>query len=96
MGIHRGFSTARPSPYRNEPFWKIPIEIRQKVPGLPLICDPSHIAGQRKKILEISQKAFDLDMDGLMIETHPDPHKALSDKAQQVTPTQLSELQNLH
>ena len=89
VGIHRGFSTARPSPYRNEPYWKIPIEIRQKVPGLPLICDPSHIAGQRDKIFEVSQKAFDIAMDGLMIETHPDPDNALSDREQQVTPEQL-------
>ncbi|MBG08791.1 MAG: 3-deoxy-7-phosphoheptulonate synthase [Halobacteriovoraceae bacterium] len=92
VGIHRGFSTARPSPYRNEPCWKIPIEIRQKVPGLPLICDPSHIAGSREKIFEVSQKAFDIAMEGLMIETHPDPDKALSDRKQQVTPNQLEEI----
>ena len=92
VGIHRGFSTARPSPYRNEPCWKIPIEIRQKVPGLPLICDPSHITGDRNKIFEVSQKAFDIAMEGLMIETHPDPDNALSDRKQQVTPSQLSEL----
>ena len=92
VGIHRGFSTARPSQYRNEPCWKIPIEIRQKVPGLPLICDPSHIAGDRNKIMEVSQKAFDIAMEGLMIETHPDPDKALSDRKQQVTPNYLEEI----
>lgn len=92
VGIHRGFSTARPSQYRNEPCWKIPIEIRQKVPGLPLICDPSHISGDRNKIMEVSQKAFDIAMEGLMIETHPDPDKALSDRKQQVTPNYLEEI----
>ena len=92
VGIHRGFSTARPSQYRNEPYWKIPIEIRQKVPGLPLICDPSHITGDRSKILEVGQKAFDMAMEGLMIETHPNPDNALSDRKQQVTPNQLDEL----
>jgi chorismate mutase len=92
VGIHRGFSTARPSPYRNDPLWKIPIEIRQKIPKLSLICDPSHIAGSRDKIQEVSQKAFDLAMDGLMIESHPNPDKALSDQKQQIVPSNLLEL----
>ncbi|MEE2745031.1 MAG: chorismate mutase [Bdellovibrionota bacterium] len=92
IGIHRGFSTSRPSPYRNEPLWKIPVEIRQKISTLPIVCDPSHIAGTRNKIQELAQKAFDLAMDGLMIETHPNPDEALSDKQQQVTPMQLSEI----
>ena len=92
IGIHRGFCTSRPSPYRNEPLWKIPVEIRQKISTLPIVCDPSHIAGARNKIQELAQKAFDLAMDGLMIETHPSPDEALSDKQQQVTPMQLSEI----
>jgi chorismate mutase len=90
--IHRGFSTAEKTKYRNHPMWWIPIELKRHFPNLPLICDPSHIAGDRHFIGNISQAAMDLDMDGLMIETHCDPDNALSDAKQQVTPKMLSEI----
>ncbi|MBO0360243.1 bifunctional 3-deoxy-7-phosphoheptulonate synthase/chorismate mutase type II [Hymenobacter sp. BT186] len=90
--IHRGFSTFAPSRYRNAPTWILPIELKSRFPQLPLICDPSHIGGRRDLLLPIAQKALDLDYDGLMIETHPDPDKALSDAAQQVTPARLGEI----
>ena len=90
--IHRGFSTFAPSRYRNEPTWAIPIELKTRYPGLPLINDPSHIGGRRDLLLPIAQKALDLDYDGLIIETHPDPDHALSDAAQQVTPARLQEI----
>ena len=90
--IHRGFSTFAPSKYRNAPTWMLPIELKTRLPHLPLICDPSHIGGRRDLLLPIAQKALDLDYDGLMIETHPDPDNALSDAGQQVTPQRLGEL----
>ncbi|MEL6674187.1 MAG: bifunctional 3-deoxy-7-phosphoheptulonate synthase/chorismate mutase type II [Bacteroidota bacterium] len=90
--IHRGFSVYGPSKYRNKPQWEIPIELRRKVPSLPLICDPSHICGRRDLLAEVSQKAFDLNFDGLMLESHPNPDKALSDAKQQVTPDRLGEI----
>jgi len=87
--IHRGFSTAEKSKYRNLPIWSIPIELKRLMPELPIICDPSHIAGDRKLIGEVCQKAMDASMDGLMVETHITPDKALSDAKQQVTPMTL-------
>lgn len=90
--IHRGFSTFAPSRYRNAPTWMLPIELKTRFPHIPLICDPSHIGGKRDLLLPIAQKALDLDYDGLMIETHPDPDNALSDAAQQVTPERLGEI----
>jgi chorismate mutase len=90
--IHRGFSTYGKSQYRNAPEWAIPIEFRRQRPDVPLICDPSHIAGKRNLIGHISQKALDLDYSGLMIETHPRPDEALSDARQQINPDELREL----
>lgn len=90
--IHRGFSSFQKSRFRNQPLWQIPLELKTLHPDTPLIGDPSHIAGTRDLIFEVSQKALDLDYDGLMIETHPDPDKALSDAQQQVTPAVLKEI----
>lgn len=87
--IHRGFSTYGKSFYRNDPQWQIPIELRRQIPSLPIITDPSHICGNRESLFEISQEAMDLDFDGLIIETHCDPDKALSDAQQQITPETL-------
>jgi len=87
--IHRGFSSMERTPFRNVPMWEIPIELKTIFPSLPIICDPSHIAGSRKLIPMISQKAIDLDMNGLMIESHVHPKSALSDSDQQLTPKQL-------
>jgi len=92
VAIHRGFSTAEKSVYRNSPMWQIPIELKRRFPDLPIICDPSHITGNRELLLKVAQKAIDLDMNGLMIETHPDPDNALSDAKQQITPYQLTQL----
>jgi 3-deoxy-7-phosphoheptulonate synthase len=90
--IHRGFSTYEKTIYRNQPNWQLPIELRRRIPDLPIICDPSHISGSREYLYEISQKAMDLNFDGLMLESHIDPDKALSDSAQQLTPNDLKEL----
>jgi len=87
--IHRGFSPLSQSNYRNDPNWKIPVELKRLIPDLPIICDPSHISGNRALIEPVSQKAFDLQMEGLMIETHLDPDNAWSDAKQQVTPAAL-------
>jgi chorismate mutase len=90
--IHRGFSSFEKTLYRNQPNWQLPIELRRRIPDLPLICDPSHIAGSRQYLHEISQKAMDLNFDGLMLESHINPKEALSDAAQQITPNDLKEL----
>jgi chorismate mutase len=92
IAIHRGFSTYEKTKYRNEPNWKIPIELLRRHPDLPIICDPSHIGGRRDLIEPVSQKALDLGFDGVMVETHCDPSVALSDAAQQVTPESLNNI----
>ncbi|MCZ8090003.1 MAG: bifunctional 3-deoxy-7-phosphoheptulonate synthase/chorismate mutase type II [Flavobacterium sp.] len=90
--IHRGFSTYEKTKYRNIPEWQLAIELQNRFPDLPLICDPSHITGKRDMIQEVSQQALDLNYDGLIIETHIDPDNAWSDAAQQVTPTVLKQI----
>ncbi len=87
--IHRGFSAYEHSIYRNPPMWQVPIELKRRMPDLPLLCDPSHIAGNRKLLQSISQKSMDLNYDGLMIESHCKPEEAWSDKQQQLTPADL-------
>ncbi len=81
--IHRGFSSHEHSAYRNIPMWEIPIELMRLYPDLPLLCDPSHIGGNRELLAPISQQAMDLNMAGLMLESHCNPDVALSDKHQQ-------------
>lgn len=90
--IHRGFSTYEKTKYRNIPEWQIPIDLQNRFPDLPLICDPSHITGKRDMIQEVSQQALDMNFDGLIIETHIDPDNAWSDAAQQVTPAKLKQI----
>ncbi len=90
--IHRGFDVYYSKPYRNIPLWEIPIELKCIFPELPILCDPSHIGGQREYLSRISQKALDLGMDGLMIESHIEPHKALTDVAQQISPEELKQV----
>ena len=92
--IHRGFSAYAKSKFRNAPYWEIPIELRRRIPGLPLICDPSHMAGKTVLIPYVSQMAMDLNYEGLMIETHIRPDKALSDAKQQLNPAGLGRLIN--
>ena len=87
--IHRGFSSYDKKIYRNQPMWQIPIELRRRIPNLPIICDPSHIGGRRDFIAPLSQQAMDLGFDGLIIESHIAPDKAWSDSQQQITPEQL-------
>lgn len=90
--IHRGFSNYGNTEFRNAPMWHIPIELKRRLPELPIICDPSHICGRRDILQEIAQKAIDLDYDGLMLESHLDPDHAWSDARQQVTPERLGEI----
>lgn len=92
VAIHRGFSVYNHPKYRNVPSWEIPIAFKEKRPDIPMLCDPSHITGKRSLLLEVSQKAMDLNFDGLMIESHPNPDQAWSDAAQQVTPDALHEI----
>jgi chorismate mutase len=90
--IHRGFSTYEKTRYRNNPEWQIPIDLQSRFPDLPLILDPSHIAGRRDIIFDLCQTALDLNYDGLMVETHFDPDNAWSDANQQITPKTLDQI----
>ena len=90
--IHRGFSSYEKSAFRNEPMWDIAIHLKTLAPNLPFINDPSHISGNRELIGYVSQKALDLDMQGLMIESHIDPSVAWTDAKQQVTPSALIDI----
>ena len=90
--VHRGFSTSAPIAYRNDPGWRIAIELRTRYPQLAFFADPSHMAGDRKYLQELSQQAMDLGLDGLMVESHCDPSCAWSDARQQLTPKDLQTL----
>ena len=92
MLVHRGFVAREKGKYRNDPMWQVLLEMRHELPGIPIICDPSHIAGDSALVPEVAQMAMDLGLDGLMIECHPNPEKALSDAVQQLTPSQLTSL----
>jgi len=94
VAVHRGFSSYGVSLFRNIPQWEIPIELKRSIPDIPLLTDPSHICGSRELLYGVSQKAMDLNFDGLFIESHIDPENALSDKDQQITPEELGELLN--
>ena len=93
--IHRGFSSYDKKIYRNLPMWQIPIELRRRIPELPIFCDPSHIGGRRELIAPLCQQAMDLGLDGLIVESHCDPDKAWSDAKQQVTPDVLDYILSL-
>ncbi len=93
--IHRGFSSFDKKIYRNLPQWHIPIELRRRLPQLPIFCDPSHIGGQRELIAPLCQHAMDLGFDGLIVESHCAPDKAWSDAAQQITPDILDYILSL-
>ena len=90
--IHRGFSTSAPIPYRNDPGWSIAIQLRTRYPQMAFFADPSHMAGDRKYLQELSQVAMDLGLDGLMVESHCNPACALSDSKQQLVPRDLQTL----
>ena len=90
--IHRGFSSYGNTEYRNAPMWHLPIEMKRRFPEMLLICDPSHICGNRTLLKDVAQKSIDLDFGGLMLETHIDPDNAWSDAKQQITPEQLNKM----
>src|ERR1700749_3991447 len=92
VAIHRGFSSHEKTAFRNEPMWDLTISLKTHAPQLPIINDPSHICGNRELLGYVAQKALDLDMQGLMIESHIDPSVAWTDAKQQVTPSALVEL----
>ncbi|MBK9509614.1 MAG: bifunctional 3-deoxy-7-phosphoheptulonate synthase/chorismate mutase type II [Cytophagaceae bacterium] len=90
--IHRGFSNAQETKYRNSPMWQIAVELKTLFPQIPLIGDPSHMAGKRAYLAELTQRAMDLNYDGLIIESHRNPDEAWSDASQQLTPNALAEM----
>ena len=78
--IHRGFSSYDNKMYRNSPMWQIPLELRRRIPALPIICDPSHIGGRRELVAPLCQQAMDLGFDGLIVESHCDPDNEILEK----------------
>ncbi|MDR1847547.1 MAG: bifunctional 3-deoxy-7-phosphoheptulonate synthase/chorismate mutase type II [Bacteroidales bacterium] len=90
--VHRGFSLVDNGKYRQKPLWQVPIELKRLLPDVSVLCDPSHIAGERQYVYEISQMAMDLSLDGLMIEVHHNPEAAKTDSNQQITPDELKSL----
>lgn len=90
--VHRGFTTSHDTRYRNAPLWRIPIELKRRLPGVPLICDPSHMCGRADLVFPTAQEALDLLYDGLMVEVHADPPHAWSDAAQQLSPPQFRDM----
>lgn len=87
--IHRGFMIYGNHLYRNQPEWRVAIELKRRFPALPIFCDPSHMGGKRELIPTLSQQALDMGFDGLFIETHIEPNSALSDAQQQISPSEL-------
>jgi chorismate mutase len=90
--IHRGFSSYGNNEYRNAPMWHLPVEMKRRFPEMLLICDPSHICGNRHMLQMVAQKSIDLEFGGLMIESHIDPDNAWSDAKQQITPAVLHKM----
>jgi chorismate mutase len=90
--VHRGFATCNDTRYRNPPLWRIPIELKRRLPDLPLVCDPSHMCGRADIVFPTAQEALDLLYDGLMVEVHHNPAEAWSDAAQQLTPAQFRDM----
>lgn len=90
--VHRGFQTGQPMPYRNAPMWSVPFALKLDLPDIPLLLDPSHMAGNASLVPELSRQAMTLGYDGLMIEAHLNPAQAKSDNLQQLTPDQLKQL----
>ena len=90
--VHRGFFAYRSEPFRNEPKWELAFELRNRAPHVPIVCDPSHIAGQRDLVQQVAQFAMDMQFDGLMVEVHPSPERAKSDADQQMTPSALGKM----
>ncbi len=86
VAIHRGFRTGREDIFRNEPLWRIPLWLREQRPELPIVCDPSHIAGRADLVPVVARTAMTLGLDGLFVESHCEPNRALTDAAQQLTP----------
>ena len=95
FAVHRGFADKDERLFRNAPMWEVPVALRVARPDIPLLCDPSHIAGERGLVRQVAQTAIDYGVDGLMVETHAAPDEALSDAAQQLTPEQLLEMMNV-
>jgi 3-deoxy-7-phosphoheptulonate synthase len=68
------------------------IPIVQKLSHLPIIADPSHATGLREKVTPMARAAVAAGADGVMVEVHPTPERALSDGAQSLYPEQFTRL----
>ena len=82
--IHRGFFSESKEKYRNPPRWDLVVEFKKKYPKIPIICDPSHISGNKNLIGEVTNQALKYNVSGFMVEVHENPENALSDSMQQL------------
>ena len=87
MAIHRGCN--------HQPCWSMAHKVRLARPDIPMLLDPSHMSGDAAQVPVLMGKIAELGLDGAMIEVHAKPEQALSDKAQQIRPQELSILNNL-
>ena len=93
MAVHRGFCLYPSSSlYRNPPLWTLVLKLKEIFRDLPVLCDPSHMGGSRQQIFPLCEQAMTKNMDGLMVEVHHKPEKALSDKDQQITPDDFCQI----
>jgi 3-deoxy-D-arabino-heptulosonate 7-phosphate (DAHP) synthase len=82
---HRGFfSSKNINGFRNVPNYKMAMEIKKET-GLPVIIDPSHIGGSVENIFKVVENTRNYNFDGMMIEVHPNPKKAVTDAMQQLS-----------
>ncbi len=99
----RGFAPhphcPNPDNLRNPPIWEIVQQVKHQLPDIPILVDPSHIAGSVEKVTPIAQTALQLKTDkgqplfaGLMVEVHPHPPSARTDAQQQLN---FNQFQNL-
>ena len=68
------------------------IPVVKKLSHLPIVADPSHGTGRRDKVSAMARAAVAAGADGLLVEVHPDPDRALTDGAQSLRPDQFEEL----
>ena len=79
----RGIRTFEPSTRFTLDISAVPVA--KELSHLPIVVDPSHPAGKRSLVIPLAKAAYAVGADGIMVEVHPEPEKAVSDAAQQLT-----------
>lgn len=95
---HRGFAPngqENSLNFRNLPDFELAIEVKRKT-NLPMILDPSHIAGNSELVFKVIEMAINYDFDGLMVEIHPHPQSAKTDSQQQLNLKEFCQIFSLY